>query len=138
MHPQLIEIPRQFEAPEPEIDEHINEEILADAYGDEEVFSSWYYYLSEALNFPFTAIVNTHQIGGTLHSSKVRLVAMSPMSRCGYWQMWAIGHLSVQEGVLLHFFLSDIAEAEEDPERITALADWNYWRRDLHDEMWEE
>jgi len=42
------------------------------------------------------------------------------------------------KGVLLHFFLSDIAEAEEDPERITALADWNYWRRDLHDEMWEE
>ncbi len=50
---------------------------------------------------------------------------MGPMSRCGYWQMWVIGTLSVQKDTLLHFFLSDIASVEEDEERIEALADWN-------------
>jgi hypothetical protein len=42
-------------AEDPEREERIEMEIIVDAYGPEERAMSWYYYLQDALNFPFTA-----------------------------------------------------------------------------------
>jgi len=133
-----IRILSHFPETELEREGRIQDEILVDTYSDEEITASWHSYLEEYLNFPFTAMVRTHQSGAAPHLSNVRLVAMAPLSRCAYWQMWVLGRREEQEGALFHFFLSDLTEAEADPERIQALADWNYWRRDQPDEMWEE
>ncbi len=135
----LTEVPRNFSQKEPEREDRIYDEAIVDAYGDEEVILSWYYYLEEQLHFPFIAAVRVHSPGRSPQTIRVDMQAMGPMSRCGYWQMWGLGSPSDQEdNTLHHFFLSDIIEAEADPERLQALADWNYWRRNQPDEMWEE
>lgn len=126
---KLIEALRHFKDTEPEREERIRNEIIVDAYGDEEVISSWYYYLDEMLHFPFTAMVHTHQSALTSSASKVVMREMADMARCGYWQMWVRGTLSILKDTPLHFFLSDITEIEEDEERVMALQDWNYWCR---------
>jgi len=136
---KLVEIPQIFSGKAPERKERIHDEIVVDAYGDEEVILSWYYYLKEKLRFPFAAAVRVHSPGASWEAVRVKMVAMAPMSRCGYWQMWVLGRRDEQEDrTLYHFFLSDLIEAEADPERLQALADWNYWRRNQPDEMWEE
>jgi len=135
----FTEVPHTFPQEEPEREDRIYEEAIVDAHGDEEVIISWYYYLEEKLDFPFTAAVQVHSLGRSRQTIRVEMQAMGPVSRCGYWQMWVLGSPSEQEGnTLYHFFLSDIVEAEGGPERLQALADWNYWRRNQPDEMWEE
>jgi len=42
---KLVEIPQIFSGKAPEREERIHDEIVVDAYGDEEVILSWYYYL---------------------------------------------------------------------------------------------
>lgn len=136
---KLTEIPHTFQQEDPERKDRIYDEAIVDAHGDEEVILSWYYYLQEKLHFPFTAAVRVHSPGASREAVRVKIVAMAPMSRCGYWQMWVLGRRDEQEDrPLYHFFLSDLIEAEADPERLQALADWNYWRRNQPDEMWEE
>lgn len=136
---KLVEIPHTFSQEESEREDRIYDEAIVDAHGDEEVILSWYYYLEEQLDFPFTATVRVHSPDRRRQTIRVDMQAMGPMSRCGCWQMWALGSPSEQEdSTLYHFFLSDIMEAEADPERLQALADWNYWRRNQPDEMWEE
>ncbi len=126
---KLIKVLRHFKDTEPEREERIRDEAIVDAYGDEEIISSWYYYLDERLHFPFTAMVYTHRSGNTWYAAQVEVKEMADMSRCGYWQMWIRGALSLQKNIPLHFFLSDVTEVEEDEERIMALEDWNYWCR---------
>lgn len=97
----LKNIPRRFPETDPEREERIDNEILVDAYGDEEVTSSWYYYLEEQLQFPFTAMVRTHRYSPgpksvATSASQVELLGMAPLSRCGYHQMWAMGVLSLR------------------------------------------
>ncbi|MCB0578444.1 MAG: hypothetical protein KDD10_03935 [Phaeodactylibacter sp.] len=41
---KLIDVTKRFKDTDPEREERIRDEIIVDAYGDEEVISSWYYY----------------------------------------------------------------------------------------------
>jgi len=138
----LIDVPRSFAGAEPEREARIHDEIIVDAYGDEEVTSSWYYYLEETLQFPFTAMVQTHRYrprtgGIATSSSQVELLGMAPLSRCGYHQMWVMGVLGLQRETPVHFFLGDLVMIEPDEDREAALSDWLYWRRDQPAELWE-
>lgn len=135
----FTEVPLTFLQEEPEREDRIYDEAIVDAHGDEEIITSWYYHLEEKLDFPFTAVVRVHSPGTPRQTIRVDMQAMAPVSRCGYWQMWVLGSSGEQpDSTLYHFFLSDIVEAEAGPERLQALADWNYWRRNQLDEMWEE
>ncbi|MBK4730290.1 hypothetical protein JJD41_10505 [Oxynema sp. CENA135] len=40
---------------EAEIQQRIDDEIIVDAYNDEEVMMSWYCYLQDNISFPFEA-----------------------------------------------------------------------------------
>ena len=42
-------------------EERIMNEIMVDAYGEEEHALSWYYYLDDVLSFPFTAECSTER-----------------------------------------------------------------------------
>jgi len=139
----LTDIPRRFPETDPGREERIDNEIIVDAYGDEGIASSWYYYLEEKLRFPFKAMVLTHRYRPGPKSvatsvSQVELIGMAPLSRCGYHQMWAMGVLSLRRDAPLHFFLSDIIEIEPEEERETALTDWVYWNREQLAEIWEQ
>lgn len=135
MYNKLIELNKNFSDTQHEHEQRIHDEIVVDAYGDEEVITSWYYYLEEALRFPFTAMVQTHRDGNTFISHQVKFVQMAPFFRCGYWQMWGVGVLSILHNVPLYFSLSDIQKIEPDPQRFEALTDWLYWIRDHPNEI---
>jgi len=98
----FTEVPHTFPQEEPEREDRIYEEAIVDAHGDEEVIISWYYYLEEKLDFPFTAAVQVHSLGRSRQTIRVEMQAMGPVSRCGYWQMWVLGSPSEQEGNTLY------------------------------------
>jgi len=130
---KYITLPKHFPSIEPEREARIHDKIIVDAYGDEEVAMSWYYYLEELLQFPFSAMIQTHkyrQKGGIAYLSvQVRLLGMASLQRCGMHQIWAMGMLAIGREIPLHFLLTDIQSIEPDSSRAQALADWMYWNR---------
>lgn len=138
----FIEIPHHFPDEEPEREGRIYSEIIVDAYGDEEIATSWYYYLEEQLLFPFDAMVYTHRkfYPGTNTSSdcssRVHLLRLASLERCGMHQIWTMGILSVGEEVPLHFFLYDVHAVEPNEQRVQALSDWMYWNRNGRFDLW--
>ncbi len=135
MHNQLINIPKHFSSAQPELERRIDDEIIVDAYNNDEVTTAWYYHLEEALNFPFTAMVLTHRSGNASHLHQVKLIGMAPIDRCGYWQMWVVGKLALLSELPLHFFLSDVSQIEPNQERMEALTAWLYWMRNQSNEI---
>lgn len=58
-------------------------EVIVDAYGAEEQAVSWYYYLEERLQFPFTAICITKRAISPLQvKGEVEIIGMPPEEEC--------------------------------------------------------
>jgi hypothetical protein len=67
----------------PEREERIEMEIVVDAYGAEERAMGWYYYLEDALTFPFTARCTIERATSPLKKGdEVEVVAMAPDDEC--------------------------------------------------------
>lgn len=132
---------KKFTTTDPEREARIRDEAIVDAYGDEEVAMSWYYYLDERLEFPFNVMVQTHkyrQQGGISYvSSQMRLLSMAPLKRCGMHQMWAMGMLLTGRETPFHILLNDIKSIEPNTGRSEALQDWMYWTRHIDFDLWE-
>ena len=64
-------------------EERISMEILTDAYGAEEEALSWYYYLSGALQFPFSARCTVRLATSPLEpGEEVKVIEMPPEREC--------------------------------------------------------
>jgi Calcium binding len=63
-----------------ERDYRIHDEIIVDAYGDEEQAMSWYYYMEENLEFPIKAKVKLRLRGGKTEEKAVKIVEIDPES----------------------------------------------------------
>lgn len=140
---KFVELTRRFPSDEPEREARIHDEITVDAYGDEEVTSSWYYYLEDKLNFPFLAMVQTHKMqharaGMSYCASKVRVLGLAPLQRCSARHIWAMGILSTAGSETpVHILLTDLTSVDADEMREEALTDWMYWNRDRDFGVWE-
>ena len=51
---------------EKEIKDIIEDEIIVDDNGDDEVYMGWYYFMVESLEFPFKAIANIKKRNSTI------------------------------------------------------------------------
>jgi hypothetical protein len=105
-----------------EQEERIHNEIIVDAYDDEEVQMGWYYYLQENLHFPFQAIYPIKQRSGGYKQQQVEVVELIPEEE--FDQKILVG-IAYEEDVF-YVPLLDLQITEADEETRQAYGDWQY------------
>ncbi len=105
-------------------EQRIQMEIIVDCYGPEEQAAGWYVYLSERLQFPFTA--NCARLRSTSPlavGDEVTVIGMASQEDCEHDMLvtirWARRPLAVS--------LAQLNGVAVDDETREALADWRYW-----------
>ena len=108
-----------------EREERITMEIVVDAFGAEERAMSWYYYLQDQLQFPFTAICTAKRAISPLRvKDEVEVIGMPGEDECEHEVFvtirWEKGDLAVPLAQL-----NQISDTDEQTKQ--AAADWHYW-----------
>ena len=101
-----------------EREDRISGQILVDTYDGDEEAMSWYYYLEDHLNFPFSA---------EWDGETVKVLGMSSEEDCGQDM---IVEVRIQEGSEEDEFsvpLKNLNPIKADEATAEAIADWNYW-----------
>ena len=107
-----------------EREERIHMKIIVDAYGPEEQAMGWYYYLSETLQFPFTARCVAHRAISPLEpGDEAEVVGIAPAEECEHdmfvFIRWKPRQLAVP--------LMQLEGIQVDEETQQAIEDWHYW-----------
>jgi Calcium binding len=105
-------------------EERIHMEIVVDAYGPEEQAISWYNYLDDTLQFPFSARCVVRRMTSPLEpDDKVEVVGMASEEECMHEMFvlirWKRRQLAVP--------LMQVEGIQVDEETQQALEDWRYW-----------
>ena len=103
-----------------ERERRIDDEIVVDAYNEEERAMGWYYYLSDNINFPFEA---KWLSGKKAEGRDVKVLDMSSEDDCLHDMFVKVEY---QDDVF-SARLSDIEPLKIDAETVQAIADWKYW-----------
>jgi Calcium binding len=105
-------------------EERIAMEIIVDAYGPEEQAMGWYNYLSDTLQFPFTARCTAHRAISPLEpGDEVEVLGIAPAEECEHdmfvFIRWQPRQLAVP--------LMQLEGIQVDEETQQAIEDWHYW-----------
>ena len=107
-----------------EREERIHMEIIVDAYGPEEQAMSWYNYLSDTLQFPFSARCIVRRTTSPLEpGEEVKVIAMAPDGACEHDMLVSIQWNRRQFAVPL----MQLEGLQIDEETRQAIEDWQYW-----------
>ena len=107
-----------------EREERIHMEIIVDAYDSEERAMGWYNYLSDTLQFPFSARCLTQRIISPLEpGDEVEVVDIAPAEECEREMFVMIRWKSRQLAVPL----MQLEGIDVDEETQQAIEDWHYW-----------
>lgn len=110
---------------DPDREERISMEITVDAYGPEEQAISWYYYLEEALSFPFSAIcILEKQISPLRRDDKVKILGMASEEVCEHDMLVEIRWKGRKLAIPL-YQVNPVETVDEKTKE--AVADWHYW-----------
>jgi hypothetical protein len=107
-----------------EREERIHMEIIVDAYGPEEQAMGWYNYLSDTLQFPFSAqCVVRRPISPLEPGDEAEVVGIAPDEECQHEMFvlirWRPHPLAVP--------LMQLEGIHVDEETQQAIEDWRYW-----------
>jgi hypothetical protein len=110
---------------DPEREQRIEMEIVVDAYDETERAMSWYYYLENQLQFPFTATCTTKRAISPLHTKdKVEVIGLPGEEECEH-EIFVIIRWE-KEGLAVP--LSQLKTITGTDEQTTqAVDDWHYW-----------
>ena len=107
-----------------EREERIHNEIIVDAYDSEEQAMGWYTYLSDTLQFPFSARCIVRRVISPLEKGEeVEVVGIAPEQECQHDMFVLIQWKPHQLAVPL-MQLEGIGMDEETQQ---AIEDWQYW-----------
>ena len=107
-----------------EREERIAMEIIVDAYNSEEQAMGWYTYLSDSLQFPFTARCKMQRAISPLEpGEEVQVVDIAPAEECEHEMFVFIRWKSRQFAVPL----MQLEGMQVDKETQQAIEDWRYW-----------
>jgi hypothetical protein len=110
---------------EAEIKEIIEDEIVVDAYGDDEVSMGWHCFMSETLEFPYKAIATIKKRNGTTEECTVDVVEDATDGNRFKCQAY---YVNVDyEGVLMKMEVADLKPINASDETIKAITVWKYW-----------
>jgi len=109
---------------EPKREARIVDEIIVDAYTEDERATSWYYHLESELRFPFQAeCVKPRRISPLRKGEKIQITALAPAEDCAH-QILVLGRW---DGRLLSVPLAQLKPIGVDKAAAQAIADWHYW-----------
>jgi hypothetical protein len=109
---------------EPKREARIVEEIIVDAYTDDERALSWYYHLEHELRFPFQAeCMKQRSISPLRKGEKIQITALAPAEDCAH----QILVLAVWQGRSLGVPLAQLKPIGVEKSTAQAIADWHYW-----------
>jgi hypothetical protein len=108
-----------------ERERRIEDEVVVDAYGEEERALGWYYYLESQLRFPFVATCVEHRMTSPLHvGDEVEVKGMAEEAVCEHDMLvlirWERPGLAVPLAQLRPVGRVDEASRQ-------AVEDWLYW-----------
>lgn len=103
----------------------IYSEIVVDAYNDEEVNTSWYYYFEENMEFPVSAVVKLKKRNGQYENVEVMLVEVA--SEVDKELMF--GLVLTMKGYVFPISPKDIVSVDTSEENREMLNDWLFWNR---------
>ena len=109
---------------EPRREARIVEEIIVDAYTEEERALSWYCYLEQELRFPFEAeCVQRRAISPLRKGEKIQISSLAPEEDCAH-EILVLGRW---QGRSLGAPLGQLKPVDVDKATAQAIADWHYW-----------
>lgn len=112
-----------------EREERISTEIIVDAYGPEEQAMGWYTYLSDNLQFPFTARCITKRAISPLEpGDEIKIVGIAPAEECEH-EMFVFTHWKARQFAVP---LMQLEGLQVDEETQQAIEDWHYWVNQGH------
>lgn len=102
----------------------INEEVVVDAYGEDERATSWFCYLQDRLEFPFLArCIGTRAISPLRIGDEVDVIGMAPAPECEreifVMIRWEQDGLGVP--------LSQLQPIAAEEQTACTIDDWHYW-----------
>lgn len=101
-------------------------EVVVDAYGPEERAMGWYYYLEDALCFPFTAhCTGVRSISPMEKNDEVEVIGMAPEDDCQHEMFVMIRHVR-KAGLAVPLSQLEPGEDVDDATK-QAIEDWHYW-----------
>lgn len=110
---------------DPEREQRIEMEIVVDAYDAQERAISWYYYLEDQLQFPFTATCITKRAISPLRiKDEVEVIGMPVEEECEH-EMFVIIRWE-KEGLAVPLSQLKPVTATDEQTR-QAVDDWHYW-----------
>ena len=116
---------------DPQREARICEEIIVDAYDDDEVLMSWYYYFQDELSFPFPALLTSKTTHGESIQTEVIAHSLPELEDCTLEQFWLQVHNPVEER-LFYVRLEDLSVSQASEATRQALEDWRYRTKKLH------
>jgi hypothetical protein len=109
---------------EPKREARIVDEIIVDAYTDDERAMSWYYHLEGELRFPFESeCVKQWPISPLRKGEKIQITALAPAENCAH-QILVLGRWNARS---LSVPLAQLQPIGVDKATAQAIADWHYW-----------
>ena len=109
---------------EPKREARIVDEIIVDAYTEEERAMGWYCYLEGEMRFPFEAeCLKQRAISPLRKGEKIQITALAPDEDCAH-QILVLGRWS---GRILGVPLAQLRPIDVDEATAQAIADWHYW-----------
>ena len=104
----------------------IHNEIIVDAYDEEERSMGWYSYLEDQISFPFIARCTMRRaISPLMAGDEVDVVRMGPQEECEREIFVTIRW--EKEGLAVPLSQLEVVHADEQTEE--AVEDWLYWVR---------
>ena len=110
---------------DPAREHRILEEVIVDAYDDEEQLMGWYYYLAENLVFPIPATARLPLRGGKSETKSVQIVEVDPKSEAG--GRIRLGVVEPGNERIQYVSPEAIVSLDTSPENREIVNDWLYW-----------
>jgi Calcium binding len=112
-------------AKEADREERITMEIIVDAYGRDEQFMGWYYYLEEAMTFPFSGLCVVKRNSSPVKAGDMVEVLGMAAEDENSQEMFVT--ITWNGDDTLAIPLSQLQAPEADEKTKEALEDWHYW-----------
>ena len=109
---------------DPVREDRIDNEVIVDAYGEDERVMGWYYYLDDKIRFPFEAkCIGAKAISPLRKGEIVKCQGMAPEDACSGEMMVLIRWQGRTMGVPL----AQLTGVGVDESTAEAIGDWHYW-----------
>lgn len=112
---------------EEEREERIQNEIIVDAYNDEEVKMGWYTYMQDELQFPFTATTMIKRRSGQYKKQTIDVLDLAEADD-NYFGNDMMLEAAYTEDIFI-VPMTELTNIQADESTTQALEDWKYWKK---------